>query len=208
VRTVTVESVSSKITYTLAISNDAATAIPTFVLELDGNVNDNALDVSPDLISMDLVVNARVVPPVKSKTPTKSSKPTAKPTSKPSVSAAFGAEFSPLTAFVSLVAAAVCRGLTQNNKMSFGLFIVVALIFASVESDAAKTFEAKNVDLTLLLPPGWTSSEILPFTKKITKDFDFTVAPPSPTPSNSASRSIAATQSAAASRSVTPSVTH
>eukprot|EP01102_Stenamoeba_stenopodia_P007315 TRINITY_DN204_c0_g1_i2.p1 TRINITY_DN204_c0_g1~~TRINITY_DN204_c0_g1_i2.p1 ORF type:complete len:239 (+),score=52.12 TRINITY_DN204_c0_g1_i2:205-921(+) len=208
VRSVTFNSLDKQITYTVTIDNDATVTVPTFVITLDGSQEDNSLDINPDTLSMDITVDVNVKYPVQSKTKKNppSKKPTQKPTPKPSVSAAFGTEFSPLMAFVSLAAAALCRGLTQNNKMSFGLFILVALIFASVESDAAKTFEAKKVNIDFLLPLGWTASETLPFDKKITKDFDVSVAPPSPTPSNTATRSVAASSSVPATRSASISV--
>lgn len=206
VRTITFDSVTSKIDYSLVVETDGTISIPTLTVEFDGSEHDSAVNISPDTVSMDLEVSLNVAFPVKSKSKKPQRTSSAPSTPKPSVSAAFGNEFSPIMAFVSLAAAGLCRGLTQNNRLSFGLFIVVALVLAlAAQTDAAQTVICKSIVATVSVPTGWTTQDGLPpFNKTIKKDFDLFLFPP--TPSASVAVSSTPTRTVTPTISVTPTV--
>jgi hypothetical protein len=206
VRTITFDSLDSKIDYTLFVVTDATLINPNIDVLIDGK-RDNSVVKVGNAGGTDVEISLPNVVPVKAKTPTPrpartSSKPN--PTSKPSVSDA--SAFSPVMALVSLAAAGLCRGLTQNNRLSLGLFVVLVLAIAlATETDASSTVEASTVDTTVGLPTGWTTQlGTPPSQKNIKKDFDLFLFPP--TASASVAVSPAASSSSTPTISVTPTM--
>jgi len=208
VRTITFDSIDKKISYTLLIETDATlTDSPFLDVDIDGKRNNKVVQINDMGLEIEISLpNVVPVTPKPTPNPPKKTSNPPKPTSKPSVSAAFGTAFSPVMALISMAAAALCRGLTQNNRLSFGLFVVLVLAVAlATETDAAQSVAAKSVVATLSLPSGWTTQDGLPPHKKsITKDYDVFLYLPTPTASVTPSK--AATPSTSLTASVTPSV--
>lgn len=208
VRQITFDSVDKKITYTLLIETDATLSNSPFLdVEIDGKQNNNAVVIDDNGIEIEVSLpNVVPVTPKPTPNPPKRTSNPPKPTPKPSVSDAFGSAFSPVMALISMAAAGLCRGLTQNNRLSFGLFVVLVLAVAlATESDAASSIAAKKVVATLTLPTGWTTQDGLPPHSKTIGTKGYTVFLTLPTPSASVTPSKSLTPSVSKTNSITPS---